>query len=72
MPLYQTEDPTRHLANRPDHWRHRAAQLRALVWAGISRETKANLLKLADDYEKLAVRAQKRVAQPLSEQTPTS
>ena len=47
---------SRPLASQPTYWRVRAAQLRALLWGGTTLETKANLLKLVSNYEKLAAR----------------
>jgi hypothetical protein len=41
----------------PKHWRDRAAQMRALSDLIKDAETKAMMLKLADDYDSLAERA---------------
>ena len=43
------------------HWYDRAAEMRALSEVMANDETRAIMLKLADDYDKLADRAQKRV-----------
>jgi hypothetical protein len=52
--------------NDPKHWRDRAAEMRAIaVWMK-NPETTATMLRLADDYDKLADRATRR-----GEQTPS-
>jgi hypothetical protein len=43
-------------AINPKHWRDRAAQMRAMSDWMKDAETKATMLKLADDYDKLAER----------------
>ena len=40
----------------PSHWRERAAQMRALAVDTQDREAAALMLKLAEDYDKLADR----------------
>ena len=42
--------------NDPRHWRDRAAQMRAMSDWMKDAETKATMLKLAEDYDKLAER----------------
>jgi hypothetical protein len=46
--------------NEPKHWRDRAAEMRALAKGAIDLDTEVIMLRLADDYEKLANRAAKR------------
>jgi hypothetical protein len=46
--------------NDSKHWRDRAAEMRLLATEMKDAQTKATMLKLADDYDKLAVRAEKR------------
>ena len=45
------------LVNDPKHWRKLAAEMRALAKGAPDIDTEAIMLKLADDYEKLADRA---------------
>ena len=52
----------------PSHWRERAVQMRALAVDTTDAEAAALMLKLADDYDKLADRAEIRAQdQPQSE-----
>ena len=44
----------------PSHWRGRAAQMRALAVDTKDGEAAALMLKLAEDYDKLADRAEMR------------
>jgi hypothetical protein len=46
--------------NDPKHWYDRAATMRALSEAMANAETRAIMLRLADDYDKLADRAAER------------
>jgi hypothetical protein len=54
MPLYSINDPK--------HWLDRAKEARALAEQIADPETKRTILKNADDYERLAKRAQERAA----------
>jgi hypothetical protein len=47
--------------NDPQHWYDRAAEMRALAETMADARTKAMMLRLADDYDKLADRAAMRV-----------
>jgi hypothetical protein len=47
-------------ANDAKHWRDRAAEMRALAETMSNIETRAIMLKLANDYDKLADRAESR------------
>jgi hypothetical protein len=49
--------------NDPEHWRDRAATMRVLAAEIKNAEGHAIMLKLADDYDRLADRAVKRSAQ---------
>jgi len=49
-----------HFVNDPDHWRQRAEEMRNLAASILDLEARATLLKIADDYEKLAKRAAQR------------
>jgi len=46
--------------NDPRHWYDRAAEMRALAETMANEETKAIMLSLAADYDKLADRAAQR------------
>jgi hypothetical protein len=46
--------------NDPKHWRHRAAEARAMAESLTDPEAKQQMLKVAADYEKLAERAEER------------
>jgi len=46
--------------NDPRHWHDRAAEMRALADAMATVESKAMMLRLADDYDKLGDRAEAR------------
>lgn len=44
----------------PNHWRNRAGEARAIAAQMIDPHTKAVIFTIAQDYEKLAVRAEQR------------
>jgi hypothetical protein len=48
--------------NDPKHWRHRAAEARAMAESLSDPEAKQQMLKVAADYEKRAKRAEERSA----------
>ena len=50
---------TAHL-NDPKHWQDRAAELRAIAEPMVEGGIKGSMLKLANDYDKLAERAERR------------
>jgi hypothetical protein len=52
--------------NDPKHWRERAEEARTLASQITDPEAKATMLKIADDYEKLAKRSEDRAAGPLA------
>src|SRR5687767_14292467 len=46
----------------PAHWRNRAEQMRTLAEGATNPRAKKRMLKMAEEYEKLARRAEKRAA----------
>lgn len=48
------------LYNKPEHWRRRAQQMRFVAQAIADAKSRAIMLKIAEDYEKLAERAEIR------------
>jgi hypothetical protein len=48
------------LFNDPEHWRRRAAEARVVAEAITDAEAKATMLRMAADYERIAVRATAR------------
>ena len=51
-----------HFFDDPKHWRERAEEARARVEQMIDRDAKEAMLRIAEDYEKLAKRAEERLA----------
>jgi hypothetical protein len=49
-----------HFVSDPKHWRERATEMRALAGQANDAETQAIMLRLAKDYDNLAVRAEIR------------
>jgi len=54
--------PTPSFIHDPAHWRQRAEEARTIADQMADREAKGMMLKIAEDYEKLAKRAEERVA----------
>jgi hypothetical protein len=48
-------------ANNPTHWRDRARQMRALAEQVSDKISKEMMLRIAEDYDRLALRAELRV-----------
>jgi hypothetical protein len=55
--------PTAPHFNDPDHWRRRAEETRILAQQMSDETAKTTMLGIADDYDKLAVRAAQRLVE---------
>ena len=55
--------------NDPKHWRDRADELRGLANDVADPAAREKMLRIAEDYEKLAKRAERRSSDPKADQT---
>jgi molecular chaperone GrpE (heat shock protein) len=58
----QSEDMAKIPINDPDHWRRRAEETRTVAAEISDFQVKRKMLRIAEDYEELARRAEKRLA----------
>jgi hypothetical protein len=59
--------------NDPKHWRERAEEMRTLAEALVDEQSKQTMFRIAEDYDRLADRAQQRAdgsTIPLGKQQP--
>jgi len=57
---FQSDAMADHLINDPNHWRERAKEARVHAEQIADPESKKMMLRIAEDYEKLALRAEQR------------
>jgi hypothetical protein len=53
------------MAREPRHWRDRAEEARAMADHMHDPETKRQMREIAEGYERLAERAERRLAEPM-------
>jgi hypothetical protein len=58
-----------HFVNEPDHWRARAEEMRMLANQMNDGESRDAMLRIAEDYERLAKRAEDRTVGRLPKRT---
>jgi hypothetical protein len=56
---------TLHMTNNPEYWRKRAEEARAIAVQMLDAHTKSIMLGIAQNYEKLAARAEQRALKSL-------
>jgi hypothetical protein len=52
-----------HIVHDPEHWRSRAVEARAIADGLTDPDAKCSMLKIAEEYERLAERAGQRAAE---------
>jgi hypothetical protein len=56
---------TLHITNNPEYWRERAEEARAIAVQMLDARSKSIMLGIAQNYEKLAARAEQRALKSL-------
>ena len=65
------DDMPSHLADNADHWRKRAGELRRLAEIMSRVKPKETVLRLAEEYDRLASRAEERTKKSGKAQAPS-